>query len=93
MYLNIGDVALVRSAALPEHGDHYIVVTGPPVMKERGLRPQEIAMRAPRDASKILDLYDETNHGLVALKFGKYQQEWFLKYHGIEIKNGKVVFP
>lgn len=90
LYSQIGEVILVRSSAVPEYGDHYIVITGRPVVKEHGVRPQDVAIQAPKN--KLLNEYT-MNIGLTLLKLNKPATEAFLQYHGIVIDNGKVVFP
>ncbi len=83
MYLQPGDVALVRSTNVPEYGDHYIVITGHPVKKEHGIRPQEVAISAPLTSS-LLDKY-EVQNGLVLLKLGENAKTAFLQFHGITV--------
>lgn len=56
IYLPIGSVVLVRSANVPDYGDHYIVITGRPTLKPHGLRPEDEVIHAPH-AAKILDVY------------------------------------
>lgn len=91
MYLQKGEVVLVRSSNVPEYGDHFIVITGAPVVKEHGLRPEDVAIQAPH-AAKILDEYDSFD-GLVLLKLDKWSRMQFHEFHGIQIINGKVIFP
>lgn len=80
MYLQPGDVALVRSSNVPEYGDHYIVVTGHPIMKPHGMRPQETSLIAPTNT--LLDQYENTM-GLVVLKLKDYARNQFLNFHNI----------
>ena len=40
MYMRPGDVAIVRTENVPELGDHLMIVTGPPIRKNHGIRPQ-----------------------------------------------------
>jgi hypothetical protein len=56
IYLPIGSVVLVRSANVPDYGDHYIVITGRPINKPHGLRPQDEVISAP-NARRLLDVY------------------------------------
>lgn len=91
MYLRKGDVAIVRSMNVPEYGDHYIVVTGHPVIKEHGMRPQDRAIYAP-DAMKILDIH-EPHNGLILLKMKDKVRDKFHEFHGIRMVDGEVVFP
>jgi hypothetical protein len=82
MYSRVGDVILVRSSNVPEYGDHFIIITGPPVVKPHGLRPQDVAIPAGETASRLLDKYVSYN-GLVLLRLESLR-EAFLKYHGYE---------
>lgn len=94
MYLQIGAVVLVRSTNVPEYGDHYIVITGAPVKKEHGMRPQDVAIQAPGPlAHNLLDFYNETSPGLVLLQLHPYAAKRFLSFHGITISNKEVIFP
>lgn len=88
MYAQKGDVILVRSSNVPEFGDHYIVITGHPVMKLWGLRPQDVAFDSPNN--KILKSYPVTEK-LVLLKLNKEAQEAFHEFHGIKVVNGQVI--
>lgn len=56
IYLPIGSVILVRSANVPDYGDHYLVITGRPINKPHGLRPQDEVIVAPH-AAPLLDVY------------------------------------
>lgn len=91
MYLRKGEVALVRSANVPEYGDHYIVITGAPEMKEHGLRPKDIAIDAP-NAAKVLDRY-EMEMGLTLLHLTEEARDAFHQFHGITMQGGEVIFP
>lgn len=89
--LRIGDVALVRSENVPDYGDHYIVITGNPVMKEHGLRPQDVAIHAPY-AARILNQFDPIM-GLILLKLDDAAKKAFYEFHGITVENGEIIFP
>lgn len=92
MYLAPGDVALVRSTNVPEYGDHFIVITGPPVVKEHGTRPQDVAIAAPY-ADLLLDKYDFQN-GLILLKLNAAAKKNFHAFHGITMtEDHKVIMP
>lgn len=94
MYLQKGDVVLVRSSNVPDYGDHYIVITGHPVSKEHGMRPQDIAIQAPGAlATILLNTYSETRPELTLLKLGPHKTKQFHAFHGISISNGNVTFP
>lgn len=94
MYLRKGEVVLVRSTNVPELGDHYIVITGHPIVKPHGLRPQEIAIQAPH-AGQLLDFYGDKydRKGLTLLQLKPEAAKTFREFHQIEIKDGEVVFP
>lgn len=92
MYLKPGEVLLVRSSNVPEYGDHFVVVTGPPVMKEHGLRIQDVSIEASENDSKFLDQF-EMETGLILLKLLPATRDVFLDHHGITVKNNEVSFP
>lgn len=89
--LQIGDVAIVRSANVPELGDHYVVIVGDKVMKANGLRQQDKSIDAP-DAKGVLDAFEPIN-GLTLLKLKKELRKEFLEFHGIKVIKGIVTFP
>jgi predicted metal-dependent enzyme (double-stranded beta helix superfamily) len=92
--LQIGEVALVRSDNVREYGDHFIVVTGSPVLKPHGLRPQDVAILAGPEASALLDSFAPTgNTGLRLLKLNNETARKFREFHGITIAERVVVFP
>jgi hypothetical protein len=80
MYLQKGDIVLVRSINVPEYGDHYIIVTGPPVKKPHGFRVQEFCMDAPNVT--LLDGY-ELHHGVTLLKLKPKARAAFHEFHGL----------
>lgn len=92
MYLKPGDVLLVRSTNVPEYGDHFVVVTGPPVMKEHGLRIQDISIPAGKKDTALLDRFP-LQTGLTLLKLMPDMRDEFLHFHGIEVVNNEVLFP
>lgn len=81
IYSKVGDVILVRSENVPEYGDHFIYITGHPIVKKHGLRPQDIAFDAPH-ITMLLDRY-EMQTGLVLLKLNKEATEAFIKFHNL----------
>lgn len=89
--LKIGDVAIVRSSNVPEHGDHYIVITGNKIQKPHGFRFEEVSIDAP-DAKEMLDLYEPIN-GVTILKLAGTVRDQFFEFHGITMKNNVVIFP
>jgi hypothetical protein len=92
--LQIGDVALVRSDNVPEYGDHFIVITGPPILKPHGLRPMEIAIQAGPVGSAVLDQFVPTgNTGLRLLKLNANTARRFYEFHAIALNGRDVVFP
>lgn len=91
MYLRKGDVVLVRSSNVPEYGDHYIVVTGHPIMKPHGLRVQDVAIAAPH--ATILDSYAENHPQLILLQLLPEIAKRFHEFHGIKMEGGEVEFP
>lgn len=98
LYSRIGDVILVRSTNVPYFGDHFIVITGKPVMKDHGLRPEDVAIPALQN-NHLLNQYDINETGLVLLRLNGIAREEFLEFHAITIENGdnesdrKVIFP
>lgn len=86
--LDLGTVLLVRSGNVPDLGDHFIVVTGEPIMKEHGLRPQTLTIKAP-NCSSIIDAFTPEN-GSVVLMLKPYTQKLFLNYYDIRLEEGKV---
>ena len=89
--LKIGDVALVRSGNVPEYGDHYIVITGRPVLKPNGLRPMDVAIHAP-NAGYVFEGFDDIM-GLTLLKLNDELKQKFYDFHGIKIVGNNVIFP
>jgi hypothetical protein len=56
MYCKPGEVLLVRSENVRDLGDHFIKITGAPVVKEHGLRPQtETILATNKECSELLD--------------------------------------
>jgi hypothetical protein len=92
MYLRKGEVILVRSENVPEYGDHFIVVVGPPVMKEHGLRVQDVSIPATANETRILDAVG-MKMGLTLLKLNAEARDSFLQFHNITIEDNEVVFP
>lgn len=89
--LRIGDVALVRSQNVPEYGDHFIVITGRPILKPNGLRPMDDAIYAPHYKG-LLDAYDPIM-GLTLLKLNDTAKKAFHIFHSISVVGNNVIFP
>lgn len=98
IYLQKGEVVLVRSENVPEYGDHFIVITGPAVLKPHGLRPQDRAIWAP-NTKTFLNQF-EPKLGLIAFQLKKELRDEFLTFHAItaerkslcqSVKN--IIFP
>lgn len=94
LYLRTGDVALVRSENVPDYGDHYILITGHPVNKPHGLRPQDVAIAAPTATAKmILDSF-QPRMGLRLLKLKPSAAAAWRQFHGVQRdEDGKVYLP
>lgn len=91
-YLRNGEVVLVRSTNVPEYGDHFIVVTGPPILKEHGLRVQDVAIQAPQ-AGWLLDSFSGEWKGLTLLRLTNEAAARFRTFHNIQLVNDEAVFP
>lgn len=95
-----GDVVLVNSPNVP-FGMHYIVITGPAVIKHHGgLRPQDVAISAPDDltqtwVSEFLNLnpVPNTPTELMLLKLKPDVASEFLKFHNIQKNGRQITFP
>lgn len=90
-YLQKGDVVLVRSENVPELGDHYIIVIGPPIQKPHGIRPETITMKVEGSHHYLLDEYNPYN-GVVALKLKAEVKNRYLIHHNIWMKEGTLIF-
>jgi hypothetical protein len=92
MYSAKGDVILVRSQNVPEYGDHYIIITGAPIQKPHGMRPQEriIAATSAIDSSALSSR--RPLNGVTLLKLTKKGKRAFYDFHGIKEHCGKPVF-
>lgn len=78
--LKTGSVVLVRSLNVPEYGDHFIIITGPPVTKEHGIRPQDISIMASSQHTEILNKFPLTM-GLTLLKLSDEAAQKFHEFH------------
>jgi hypothetical protein len=68
------------------------VVVGPPVMKEHGLRVQDVSIPATANETRILDAVG-MKMGLTLLKLNAEARDSFLQFHNITIEDNEVVFP
>jgi hypothetical protein len=91
IYSQLGDVYLVRSANVPEYGDHFIVITGRPVSKPHGIRPKDEAIHAPH-TGHILDNFKPIN-GVTLLKLTPTARKAFFSFHEIGVEEGGIIFP
>lgn len=92
LYTRIGEVVLVRSTNVPEYGDHFIVITGHPVMKKHGFRPQDRVIAASGAHSELLS-NNPLTMGLTLLKLNIDTAKEFLEFHGITVEDDIVIFP
>jgi hypothetical protein len=76
--MKIGEVYLVRSSAVPYFKVHYIVITGEPIMKEAGLRPQDVVIPS---TSKILD---DIEGDVVLMKLDYTTTKLFHQFHNLK---------
>lgn len=90
LYMQVGDVALVRSKNVKSLGDHYIVVTGRPIEKPHGLRPQTIEI--PAIGETPLSNYGD-HEMLVILKMNNDAKQKFFNNHNICFYNDQITFP
>lgn len=89
--LQPGYVALVRSATVPDLGDHFIVITGGLIMKTHGLRPQTLTISAP-NTSQLLDQF-QPKEGVIVLVLGYRLKRLFHDFHGISVIGNEVLYP
>lgn len=88
MYLQKGDVALVRSTNVAEYRDHFMLVTGPIVKKEHGMRPKVDVYRAEDGDSMLLDIIATGHEMAVILKLKDPAKMKFMEY----ANSGKIKF-
>jgi hypothetical protein len=91
--LRNGEVILVRSASVPYLLDHFIVVTGRPILKPHGLRVQERSIQAAAASSRLLNAYEANIGGVTLLKLLPHARSAFHLFHAISIQNDTVIFP
>lgn len=91
MYLQKGDVIMVRSDNVPDYADHFIVITGHNVMKPWGLRPLEVSIMTSPNGISLLDLFDPIS-GLILLKLKPEAKAAFFEFHDIKEEEGEMIF-
>lgn len=82
MYSQKGDVILVRSTNVPEYKDHYIIITGEPIMKPHGFRPQDVVVQASPLDTGLLNSKNMWN-GTTLLKLNKKATQRFNDFHNL----------
>lgn len=88
--LKNGDVVLVRSTSVKELGDHFVVITGPPVLKTNGLRPETLTLTG-LGGSEILDMFKPAV-GVTALLLNNQKAGFFRMCYNINLIHGTVLF-
>ena len=88
----VGTVFLIRSKNVEAYGDHWMVIAGPKILKDHGLRPMDWSIHAP-EMSSMLDDYKPSEMGLIALRLKHAAAEEFLQFHGLRAENGRLVGP
>lgn len=88
MYLRPGDVCLVKSENTLDNESHYIIITGVPIQKEHGLRPETITIMTPYET--VTSNYKSIN-GLILLKLDNELAMAFLKCNGYELIDNHIV--
>ena len=76
---------------MPDKGDHFIVVVGPPVEKDHGIRPETIDFPAKQN-SLLLDLYDGPGTNVILLKLTLDAKQEFHKFNGISMNGREINF-
>lgn len=85
----VGDVAIIRSSNVPDYGDHFIIVTGSPILKPHGLRVQERSIWAP-NMDRLLNKYEpDPVSGVTILKLDNNIKDEFLNFHSILLNDKK----
>lgn len=93
MTLENGQVALVRSETVKDLGDHFVVITGPPVLKTHGMRPETLTISSHSESdSQLLDVYDPIG-GVIILLLQTKEATQFRYDHGIGLVHGEVIYP
>ncbi len=88
-YLHIGEVIMVRSANVPEMGDHFAVISGPLENKEHGVRPQTISICTSPNGIQMLDLFEPLN-GVIILQLSPDMRDKFHAFHGAKVVGREI---
>lgn len=89
--LKKGDVILVRSNyAYDKYGDHFSLIVGGKIQKDRGLRPNLIAFPATVVYQSLLDSYNPID-GSIILKLSNDAATLIIKAYGIYLSEGELV--
>lgn len=83
-----GEVVLVRSSNVSTLGDHFVIIAGPVVQKEHGLRPQVMVISALDP--HLLDFFKPVN-GVIALLLDQEAKEFFHWWFNIRMKGTRVI--
>lgn len=89
LYLPIGEVLLVRSANVPEMGDHFAVISGPIENKQHGVRPQTISIATSPNGIQMLDIFEPLN-GVIILRLSPSMRDKFHAFHGAKIEGKEI---
>lgn len=89
LYLQIGEVMIVRSENVPQMEDHFAVISGPIENKEHGIRPQTISIATSPHGIQMLDLFEPKN-GVTLLKLSPRMRDAFHAYHNAKVENGNI---
>ena len=76
MYLQKDDIVVVRSKNVPQYGDHLIMVTGPIVKKEHGMRPKSDVYKTGQWITELLDSVSTKDDLIVALKLKNNKEQY-----------------
>lgn len=90
--LKKGDVILVRSDYKYEkYGDHFAVIVGGKIKKERGVRPNLVVLFISNAYyTSLLDQFIPTN-GAVILKLSARAAEHVMRHYRIHLSEGDLV--
>lgn len=89
--LKKGDIVLVRSDY--EYGlykDHFSVIVGGKIQKERGLRPNLLTLPTRQRHDALFSKYTPTD-GAIILKLSDRMAELVMKVYGIHLSEGELI--